>query len=678
MATPSPSLPFDDVCGADFQRMDSAFALCQSAEARTNLAQTECSHILKESSQTELKAYFLLGLIGKHCGDVATVLSLSDLQELRKLSSKARDNRINPLNKILKAWGETVVTRLGLATESYNLLRYASKACKIEPDWNKSRTKLNQIISVKGPWRNASCDRSALVKLQTLHFEYLSRWPGEGDFNWNDQPPIRLRFCELPGYDFDHEGFVIISHPIAPLTSPTLTPGSSPIGELLLQPDRVGFESSLVSNAAPYIAPSDKQRTLDTSNPKILPLERTNRPVRQSSSTQRHKADRMRGKKAGHVLRRRVQGRRYTKAPGIFGRLQRSSKVSTNGSVHCEDQGVRRRTELDELLLADDCVTDILLDDICKVEKYNQPFRTTAVVRISLFSGEAHDEEVVAALSSLITSVRTPVGLDSPDLHGLRMQLTLYCDMLSSDCPFELATTRQYSQYEEWCVVAKRTIEKGTQVKYLKGANGTVTSATEGTYSSLGRIDGACGKRYITAGPVRFVDHDCKPNSKLEAKEDHTVITTIRNVEEGEETTVFYSADFFGRGNQNCSCATCKPLDPTNVRHLHRFWPLRPGSTGRTLPSPAVSSNGCEDLWRGRLREEQAFQGAIMEQTDRILQEQSPESQLCYDYNVMRDFFESMRPRVTMKLKYSWRRTQKSTSKVVCPSTVRFSSARRI
>jgi hypothetical protein len=65
MTTPSPPLPFDDVCGADFQRMDSAFALCQSAEARTNLAQTECSQILKESSQTELKAYFLLGLIGR-------------------------------------------------------------------------------------------------------------------------------------------------------------------------------------------------------------------------------------------------------------------------------------------------------------------------------------------------------------------------------------------------------------------------------------------------------------------------------------------------------------------------------------------------------------------------------------------------------------------------------------
>ncbi|KAF2672891.1 hypothetical protein BT63DRAFT_409961 [Microthyrium microscopicum] len=441
------------------------------------------------------------------------------------------------------------------------------------------------MITAIGPWRKASCD------------------------------------SELSGYDFDHEGFVVISDLVIALFSP-LRPAS------------------------------DNRHTNDTSNTKSLQQRtQTGRvtkdteviPIRQLRSTSgitsqgTYKAD----GSCSKVPRRR-RGRRL-KASGTLDRSWKSLEQPTNGGdVHGEAQGVRRGAELDDLLLADDCVTDILLDDICKVTKYNQTFQATTVVRISLFSGEAHDEQVVAALSSLITSIRTPLGLDSPDLHDLRMQLALYCDMLSSDCPFELATTQQYSQHEEWCVVAKKTMEKGTQVKYLKGANATVTNATKGTYSSLGRIDGACGKRYITAGPARFVDHDCKPNSKLEAKGDHTVFTTVRNVEEGEEITVYYSADFFGRGNENCSCATCKPTGTINVRHLRRFWPLRTGSTQPS--SPALSSKGCKDLRSGRLREEQVFQKAIIKQTDRILKEQSPESQLCYDYRVMKDFFKSMRP----------------------------------
>jgi hypothetical protein len=41
-------------------------------------------------------------------------------------------------------------------------------------------------------------------------------------------------------------------------------------------------------------------------------------------------------------------------------------------SVHGGDQ--QGRIELDELLLADDCVTDMLLDDIYKAKKYIQSF----------------------------------------------------------------------------------------------------------------------------------------------------------------------------------------------------------------------------------------------------------------------------------------------------------------
>jgi hypothetical protein len=287
--------------------------------------------------------------------------------------------------------------------------------------------------------------------------------------------------------------------------------------------------------------------------------------------------------------------------------------------MHYEKQEAPKRTTLDELLLADDCVTDILLDDICKTRKYTSSFQPTGSVQIPLLFGGASGE-ALAAISSLIIQVRNHHKLQSPALHLLCMQLTLYYDMLSSDCSFVLATTRQNSQHEEWCVVAKRTIEKGTQIKYLKGANATITSAIEGGYSSLGRIDGVGGKRFTTAGTVRFCDHNCEPNARLLVKDDFTVVIALQNIEQGEEITVYYADDFLGEGNQNCSCATCKSLDQTNASNLRGLWPDQRGLASRTLPSPSMSPDECEGMSGRRFREGSRSENTTIQQADRISQ----------------------------------------------------------
>jgi hypothetical protein len=160
-------------------------------------------------------------------------------------------------------------------------------------------------------------------------------------------------------------------------------------------------------------------------------------------------------------------------------------------------------------------------------------------------------------------------------------------------------------------------------VKYLKGANTTITGATEGVYSGLGRIDGACGNSFITAGPVRFVSHACKPNAKLKAEDDYTIVTALRNIEKGEEITVYYAADFFGKANRYCSCATCQSPDQTNARNPRRFWPLECGLTAGSPPSLIPTQSDREGLSRGRSREGQEFQEAnctCLEVPDSLLQ----------------------------------------------------------
>ena len=95
-----------------------------------------------------------------------------------------------------------------------------------------------------------------------------------------------------------------------------------------------------------------------------------------------------------------------------------------------------------DVLRADDCVTDTLLDDLCAAEKHSKTF-CSSTVRISLSSSQA-DDNTIAALSSLVISIRKQPCLEVPYPKQLRRQFRLYYDMLLPDCPLELKTTLQY------------------------------------------------------------------------------------------------------------------------------------------------------------------------------------------------------------------------------------------
>lgn len=69
------------------------------------------------------------------------------------------------------------------------------------------------------------------------------------------------------------------------------------------------------------------------------------------------------------------------------------------------------------------------------------------------------------------------------------------------------------------------------------------------------RMGGTC----MLLGPVRFVNHDCNPNAKfITTNKDLINITTIRDIEIGEEITVQYADHYFGDDNEECLCQTCE------------------------------------------------------------------------------------------------------------------------
>ena len=241
-------------------------------------------------------------------------------------------------------------------------------------------------------------------------------------------------------------------------------------------------------------------------------------------------------------------------------------------------------------LLADDCVSHALLDSIYPTQKYTPRFSPTPDVQISFRSEEAH-QRVIAAISECTIKIREHYELECPDLRDLCVQFALYYDMLSSDCPFDLATTTQYSKQEQWCVVARQRIRKG-RVLYLRGVN---VEVADESFTALeeairfGLMESPDGTRLVPIGPLRYVNHRCRnANSELRIEDSYTVIVALRDINVDEEITVHYGKDYFGKGNKDCSCATCIPPTQGMSEGLRQIWPQRGRPCGQGSKSKRI------------------------------------------------------------------------------------------
>ena len=62
-------------------------------------------------------------------------------------------------------------------------------------------------------------------------------------------------------------------------------------------------------------------------------------------------------------------------------------------------------------------------------------------------------------------------------------------------------------------------------------------------------------------GPARFANHDCGPNARLESSESYeeVKIIALRKILAGEEITISYDENAFGKDNCDCLCETSQP-----------------------------------------------------------------------------------------------------------------------
>ena len=129
--------------------------------------------------------------------------------------------------------------------------------------------------------------------------------------------------------------------------------------------------------------------------------------------------------------------------------------------------------------------------------------------------------------------------------------------------------------YEGAKIMAKKEVGKGKKILTLLGRTAEINKEQEESLGNRG-VDTSCILKspkcvLILNGPVCFVNHDCNPNCKFAClPKNEMCFETKRKIKPGEELTIDYGANYFGRSNKNCECQTCETEKKGAFRKLKR------------------------------------------------------------------------------------------------------------
>ncbi|KAK7207694.1 hypothetical protein BZA70DRAFT_22406 [Myxozyma melibiosi] len=225
----------------------------------------------------------------------------------------------------------------------------------------------------------------------------------------------------------------------------------------------------------------------------------------------------------------------------------------------------------------DDYLTFILVDslyfwiDVRKVHSGRRPPRGLPTAVISgLLRRHLSDPSVSSLLREFLAlpTIKSYIAghTGTPRLiHEFESHARRYLSMYLPSVPFELGTTDRYravSRRSEACVIARAVIESGTMIRHLAGKMVAISSHDRTALSRDFSIiySHRLGESCLMLGPCRFVNHDCDPNCRFIAQGGNGVVAVMstRKINLGEEITVSYAENYFGKKNRECMCATCE------------------------------------------------------------------------------------------------------------------------
>ncbi|KAG0320704.1 Histone-lysine N-methyltransferase set9 [Dissophora globulifera] len=211
--------------------------------------------------------------------------------------------------------------------------------------------------------------------------------------------------------------------------------------------------------------------------------------------------------------------------------------------------------DLQTLSTLDDLLSDILLDGVHlwfqthKMNKDYTPMRLPAPQILDIIQRKVIvDRKVPEAVKELLEHARR------------------YFNIYLPTAGFEISQTDRYTAVtnkSEACVIANRTFEVGSELRYCAGTianlNEQEEKDLENRTSDFSVIKTSRRGTCLFLGPARFVNHDCDPNCSFMAA-GSTVIyfKVLRQINANDEITTHYGDNYFGINNQECLCATCE------------------------------------------------------------------------------------------------------------------------
>ena len=247
--------------------------------------------------------------------------------------------------------------------------------------------------------------------------------------------------------------------------------------------------------------------------------------------------------------------------------------MKINKKGHCAVQSKAMRVSPALLAKMDDAAIGLVIDNMrlpqvtfvgitrkssvgpCSLPTVDKNAIAMILKEITLFNIE-HAQRKILQLSCLEQSISQSKWFDR--------QLQSYIQIYHPDCPFKIAESEHLSGLEpEAAVFAKRSFQRGHIIEFLSGVCVSLTKKEEleleRSEKDFSLLQSSRSQRAaMFLGPARFVNHDCKANSKIvPADKSRAHIVALKEIDEGEEITVFYGEHYFGENNYECSCRSC-------------------------------------------------------------------------------------------------------------------------
>ena len=227
-----------------------------------------------------------------------------------------------------------------------------------------------------------------------------------------------------------------------------------------------------------------------------------------------------------------------------------------------------------KLLEHDDIVTSLVVDPVMgfqrrklSSESFPAPPIHEKTNLVNIVESIRKGEDVARALDELLSCEFTKTFTAHMDEAGLREHLRKYLIGFTDEGGFKIASETRYSMegFQGAKVLSTKRSDRGDKIKNLVGSSRVITDDFE---KQLGvqKVDTSCiiessrtKSAMVVIGPISFVNHDCSPNCRFEVLPNNLVgLQAIKAIQAGDELTISYGENYFGRENKSCECATCQ------------------------------------------------------------------------------------------------------------------------